>query len=63
MPRVGKPGPQKLLGEHEQLVILHNILKRPGIYLCELQDEIFDRFGVLVSVPTICRTRQTMHHH
>ena len=68
-PRVGKPGPQKLLGEYEQLVILHNILKRPGIYLCELQDELFDRFGVLVSVPTICRTlqfmgctRQTMHH-
>ena len=53
----------KLIGFHEQL------LTRPGIYLNELQTSLHEKFGVVVSLPTICRTlqymgytRQTMHH-
>ena len=68
-PRIGQVGRRRLLGEYEQAVLLHTILSRPGIYLSEIQEELFDHFGVLVSVPTICRTlkyigctRQTMHH-
>ena len=68
-PRAGRKGPRKLLGDYEQVVILHALLARPGIYLSEIQEELFKHFGVLVSVPTICRTlqqmgctRQTMHH-
>ena len=62
-------GPEKLLGDFEQLALLRLILKHPGIYLQELQDELFELFGVIISVSTICRTlgsmgctRQAMHH-
>ncbi len=68
-PKQGGQGPMKLLGDYEQLVILQMILERPGIYLLELQNKLFLKFGVPVSVPTICRTlrfmgctRQSMHH-
>ena len=54
------------MGDFEQLTLLR--LENPGIYLQELQDELLDIFGVLISVPTICRTlkyigctRQVMH--
>ena len=64
----GKHGPQKLLGDHE-LVLLRMILTRPDIYLHELQTSLHEKFGVAISLPTICRTlqymgctRQTMHH-
>ena len=62
-------GPRKLLGNHEQLTLLHLILSRPGIYLRELQDDLLHKFGVNVSPATLCRTlkfmgctRQSMHH-
>ena len=68
-PSDGKHGPQKLLGDHEQLVLLRMIMTRPGIYLHELQTSLHERFGVVISLPTICRTlkymgctRQSMHH-
>lgn len=68
-PKKNTPGPKKLLGDYEQMVLLQVILNRPGIYLEELQTELIRRFGVCVSVPTICRTlrfmgctRQSMHH-
>ena len=53
-------GPRMLMGEFEQLNLLRLILENPGIYLQELQDELFDIFGVLVSVSTICRTLKYM---
>lgn len=69
LPQVSSHGPKKLLGEYEQVVLLQLILSNPGIYLIELQTELSKKFGVLVSVPTICRTlrfmgctRQSMHH-
>ena len=68
-PRVGRRGPRRLLGDYEQVVILQTILARPGIYLSKVQDELFNHFNILISVPTICRTlkymgctRQTIHH-
>lgn len=68
-PRVRKNGPQRLLGEFEQIVLLRLILANPGIYLYELKGELGKMFGVPVSEATICRTlrymgctRQAMHH-
>ena len=48
------------MGEFEQITLLRLVLANPGIYLQELQDELNDIFGVLVSVPTICRTLKIM---
>ena len=68
-PKDAVHGPQKLLGEHEQLILLWMFLDRPGIYLHELQTMLCAKFGVPISESTICRTlhfmgctRQTMHH-
>ena len=68
-PRAHKNGPQCLLGEFEQIVLLRLILSNPGIYLYELKCELVRMFGVPVSKATICRTlrymgctRQAMHH-
>ena len=67
--RARNNGPQRLLGEFEQLILLRLILANPGIYLHEMQDELVNMFGVSVSKATICRTlrymgctRQAMHH-
>ena len=37
-----------------QLTILHAALQHPGIYLCELQTEVFILTGVDVSVSLLC---------
>ena len=67
---VAKPrrsGPQRLLGDFEQLKLMRLIFENPGIYLYELQRELSVR-GICVSDSTICRTlrymgctRQAMH--
>ena len=68
-PKSGGQGPKRILGEYEQLILLRLILTKPGIYLTEVQSGLLEKFGVLVSLPTICRTlrfmgctRQSMHH-
>ena len=60
-------GPQRLLGDFEQLKIMRLIFENPGICLYELQRELLVS-GVAVSNATICRTlrymgctRQAMH--
>lgn len=67
-PQKRRNGPRMLMGDFEQVTLLRLILENSGIYLQELQDELLCNFGVLVSVPTICRTlkymgcsRQAMH--
>ena len=61
-------GPRPLMEDYEQMILLQFILENPGIYLHELQLLLLQRFGVSISVPTICRTlrlmgctRQAMH--
>lgn len=41
-------------------VLFRLILANPGIYLCEIQDEILRMFGVYVCVSTICKTLKNM---
>ena len=56
-PQKRRNGPRLLMGDFEQITLLRLILENPGIYLDELQDRLLAIiFGVLVSVPTICRT-------
>ena len=38
-----------------QLLILHTILQKPGIFLCEIQREIEEMLLVSVSLSTICK--------
>ena len=56
------------MGDFEQVTLLRLILENPSICLQELQHKLLRISGVLVSVPTICRTlkymgcsRQAMH--
>ncbi len=53
-------GPMRLLGDFEQLTLLRLILEYPGIYLHEIQAELYKVFEVQVSVPTICKTLHYM---
>lgn len=59
-PKLQRHGPPLLIGEFEQLTLLRLILENKGIYLHELQDELYDMFGVSVSPSTICRTLRIM---
>lgn len=60
VPRARSNGPPRLLGQYEQLIILRLIIEVPGIYLSEIQEELYNKFGVEVSAPTICRTLKFM---
>jgi len=53
-------GPQKLLSDFEQCEFLSLIFQYTGIYLHEIQDELYKAFGVIVSAATICQTLQLM---
>ncbi|XP_011404819.1 PREDICTED: uncharacterized protein LOC105313243 [Amphimedon queenslandica] len=62
-------GPTQLLGDFEQAVLLRMISNHPGIYLHEIQSKLLNKFGVIVSLATICQslrylgcTKQYMHH-
>ena len=46
--------PSKKLTKTVELMILHAVLQRPGIYLRELQTEVFVLTGVDVSATTLC---------
>jgi len=59
-PAVRTNGPQRLLGEFEQLLLLRFILTDPGMYLYELQDKLHQALGVIASLSTICRTMKFM---
>ena len=55
-----RSGPQRLLGDLEQLHLFQLILRNPGIYLHELQHRLQEAYGVRVHVSTICRTLKFM---
>ena len=52
-----KHGPDRQLDDFEQLVtVLQSFLNKPGIYLREVQEELYDATGKWASCATICRT-------
>lgn len=68
-PKEHKSGPQCLLGEFEQLVLVQILSENPSVYLYEIQQELERISGVSVSPSTICKTikfmgftRKTIHH-
>ena len=56
LPRPRRSGPPRLLGDHEQLVLLRVITENPGIYLHKIQYKLLTIFGVEVAVSIICKT-------
>ena len=68
-PKKHRNGPQPLLGDFEQLILVRLLSENPSIYLYELKYELECMFGVSISVSTICKalkwmgfTRKAMHH-
>ena len=49
-------GPEQLLSEFEQITVLQSMVHRPGIYLAELQQQLYNATGTWVHIFTICRT-------
>ena len=63
-----KSGPGMILGPFEQLKLLRIILENPGIYLREIEERLFEVYGLNICLSTIHRTlhsmgcsRQAMH--
>ena len=59
-PRSYRHGPLKLLGELEQVILLRIITSNPGIYLSEVESQLYAKFGVHIDLSTICRTLKYM---
>ena len=45
-----------MLGQEEEYIFVESILAKPGAYLDELQQELFQKTGILASVSTIFRS-------
>ena len=59
-PQQREHGPQKMLGDLEQLTLLHLILENHGIYLYEIQTKLESLFRARISTAMICRTLRSM---
>ena len=55
-PQDHKNGPDKLLTEFEQLLLLQSLLHKPTLFLQELQEILYRATGKAVHASTICRT-------
>ena len=55
-PFIKRNGPARELGEYDESVLVDLILAFPGIYLRELQEELYSRTLQWVDLSTICRT-------
>ena len=54
-PFIKKNGPAKDLCEYEELLLVNLALARPGIYLREMQEQLYSSTMHWVDVSTICR--------
>ena len=55
-----KHGPDHKLSDQEELIVLQLFLDKPGIYLREVQHELYDATGTWVDCSTLCRTAQRL---
>ena len=55
-PKEHSSGPERMLGDFEQVTVLQTLVRKPTSYLHEVQRELFQVTGVLASASTICRT-------
>ena len=58
-PQRQQHGPSSLLSDFEKVTVLQSLLEQPGIYLREVQEELFS-IGSVVSLSTICRTAKRL---
>ena len=58
-PTKQKHGPQLLLSDFEQTLVIQLIIDKPSVYLNEIQAKLCDATGTIVHESTICRT---IHH-
>ena len=49
-------GPECMLSDFEQVIVMQLLLEKPSAYLSELQQHLYDTTGTWVHVSTICRT-------
>ena len=68
-PKEHRNGPERLLGDFEQIILVQVLSENPSIYLYEVQEHLEGVFGVTISVSTICKTlkwmgftRKKIHH-
>ena len=69
LPKEHRNGPERLLDDFGQIILVRILAENPTIYLYEIQEELESVFGVSVSVSTICKTlkwigftRKKIHH-
>ena len=69
IPSPHRTGPACLVGDQEEMALLQIILENPGRYLCEIQQELWQKSGVWLHASTICKslhcmgcTRQKIQH-
>ena len=55
-----KHGPDIKLSSQEELIVLELFLSKPGIYLREVQQELFDATRTWVHCSTLCRTAKPL---
>ena len=51
-----KYGPDTKLSKQEELIVLQLLLDKPGIFLMEIQQELYDATGTWVDCSTLSRT-------
>ena len=54
-PKESTHGPPRKLSEFEELTVLQSLLTNQGVYLHEVQSELFDITGTWIDCSTICR--------
>ena len=55
-PSSRKNGPDRLISEFDELVLVQCVSEKPSMYLHELQNELFCATGTWVDCATVCRT-------
>ena len=60
LPISQRHGPLPALSEFEELTALQTFLDKPGMYLREIQQELYDVTGSWYSCATICRTAKRL---
>ena len=55
-PQMYRHGPERSLGQCEEICLVESLLANPAIYLDELQEELYETTGTWCSVSTIHRT-------
>ena len=59
-PKQQKHGPERMLDQFEEFTVLQSLLNNPGIYLREVQEELYEATGKWASCATVCRTEKRL---